>query len=134
MSETKKHNTHLPKFKARVGLEVVQGVKTINQIAQDAQENGVHPVQVGQCKREIQAQAKTLFEGKRGPQPIAAHSAPDRLFGEIERLKMELYWLKKSQGSACHDRWWLDRRSCRRDTKAPMRAGRCCTRYALPAA
>jgi hypothetical protein len=53
---------------------------------------------VGQWKREIQAQAKTLFEGKRGPQPIAPHSAPDRLYGEIGRLKMELDWLKKKSG------------------------------------
>ncbi|MFM2274663.1 MAG: hypothetical protein RL211_535 [Pseudomonadota bacterium] len=63
MSETKKRNTHLPEFKAKVGLEAVRGVKTVNQIAQ---EFGVHPAQVGQWKREIQAQAKMLFEGKRG--------------------------------------------------------------------
>ena len=105
MSETKKRNSHLPEFKAKVGLEVVRGVKTINQIAQGF---GVHPVQVGQCKCEIQAQAKTLFEDKRGPQPIAAHSAPGRLYGEISRLRMELDWLKKSPGSACHDAPELD--------------------------
>jgi transposase len=95
MSEAKKRNTHLPQFKARVGLEAVRGVKTVNQIAQ---EFSVHPVQVSQWRREIQAQAKTLFEGKRGPQPFAAHSAPDRLYGEIGRLKMELDWLKKKSG------------------------------------
>ena len=67
-------------------------MKTINQIAQ---EYGVHPIQVGQWKREIQAQAKSLFEGKRGPQPVSAESAPERLYGEIGRLKMELDWLKK---------------------------------------
>ena len=64
MSETKKHSTHLPDFKAKVGLKGLRSLKTVNQIAQ---EFGVHPVQVGQWKREIQAQAKTLFEGKRGP-------------------------------------------------------------------
>ena len=69
MSETKKRNTHLAEFKAKVGLQAVRGVKTVNQIAQ---EFGVHPVQVGQWKREIQAHAKTLFEGKRGPQPICS--------------------------------------------------------------
>ena len=52
MSETKKRNTHLPEFKAKVGLEAMRGVKTVNQIAQD---HGVHPAQVGQWKREIQA-------------------------------------------------------------------------------
>lgn len=55
MTETKKRNTHLPEFKAKVGLEAIRGVKTVNQIAQ---EYGVHPVQVGQWKREIQAHAK----------------------------------------------------------------------------
>lgn len=28
---------------------------------------GVHPIQVGPWKKEIQEQASTLFEGKRGP-------------------------------------------------------------------
>ena len=32
-------------------------------------------------QREIQVHAKTLFEGKRDPQPIAVHSAPNRLHG-----------------------------------------------------
>ena len=32
MSETKKRNTHLPEFKAKVGLEAVRGVKTVNQL------------------------------------------------------------------------------------------------------
>jgi transposase-like protein len=95
MTETRRRNVHLPEFKAKVGLEAVRGVKTINEIAQ---EFGVHPMQVGQWKREIQSQAKTLFEGKRGPQPVSAHSAPDRLYGEIGRLKMELDWLKKKSG------------------------------------
>jgi transposase len=45
MNETKKRKTHLPEFKAKVGLEAVRGVKTVNQIAQ---EFGVHPIQVGQ--------------------------------------------------------------------------------------
>ena len=78
-----------------VGLEAVRGVKTINEIAQDY---GVHPVQVSQWKREIQDQANTLFEGKRGPQPVSAHCAPDRLYVEIGRLRMELDWLKKKSG------------------------------------
>ena len=96
MSESKKkRNVHLPEFKAKVGLEALAGMKTVNQIAQ---EHGVHPMQVGHWKREIQAQAKSLFEGKRGPKPVSAESAPDRLYAEIGRLKMELDWLKKKSG------------------------------------
>jgi transposase-like protein len=95
MSETKKRKVHQPEFKAKVGLEALRGVKTVNEIGQ---EFGVHPVQVGQWKKEIQEQASTLFEGRRGPQPVAAHNQPERLYGEIGRLKMELDWLKKKSG------------------------------------
>ena len=62
MSEAKKRKVHTPEFKAKVGLEALRGVKTINQIARDYD---VHPGQIGLWKKEIQAQAKTLFEGKR---------------------------------------------------------------------
>ena len=95
MTDTRKRSVHLPEFKAKVGLEALGGMNTINQIAQ---EYGVHPIQVGQWKREIQAQAKSLFEGKRGPQPVSAENASDSLYGEIGRLKMELDWLKKKSG------------------------------------
>jgi len=82
-------------FKAKVGLEAIHGVKTINQIAQ---EHGVHPVQVSQWKKEILERAGTLFEGKRGPKAVNEYSEPERLYGEIGKLKMELDWLKKKSG------------------------------------
>lgn len=82
-------------FKAKVGLEAVRGMKTVNEIAQD---HGVHPSLVAQWKRVIQEQAGALFEGKRGPQPVDARSDPERLYGEIGRLKVELDWLKKKSG------------------------------------
>jgi len=61
MSEAKKRKVHTPEFKAKVGLEAVRGVKTINEIGQEC---GVHPVQVGQWKKEIQELAKTLITQK----------------------------------------------------------------------
>lgn len=64
MSGTKSRRAHSPELKAKVGLEALRGVKTINEIAQ---EFGVHPVQVSQWKKAIQEQAQSLFEGKRGP-------------------------------------------------------------------
>lgn len=54
-------------------------------------------------KKEIQEQAKTLFEGKRGLTPIAGHREPELLFSEIGKLKVELDWLKESPGSARDD-------------------------------
>ena len=87
MSEARKRKVHTPDFKAKVGLEALRGATTINQIGQDYD---VHPVQIGLWKKEIQAQAKTLFEGKRGPKPVAAHREPELLYSEIGKLKMEL--------------------------------------------
>jgi transposase len=51
MSDAKTRKFHSPEFKAKVGLEAVRGMKTINEIGQ---EFGVHPVQVGQWKKAIQ--------------------------------------------------------------------------------
>ncbi len=95
MSESRKRKVHSPEFKAKVGLEALKGVKTINEIGQ---EYGVHPVQVGQWKKAIQEQAKRLFEGHRGPKPVVEHQEPERLYSEIGKLKMELDWLKKKSG------------------------------------
>jgi transposase len=98
VTERKKRKVHSPEFKAKVGLEALRGVKTINEIGQ---EFGVHPVQVSQWKKAIQEDAKRLFEIKRGPQPVVEHQEPERLYSEIGKLKMELDWLKKSRESAC---------------------------------
>ena len=95
MNELKKRNVPTPEFKAKVGLEAMRGEKTINEIGQMY---SVHPTQVGLWKKEILEQAKTLFEGKRGPKPVAAHQSPDLLYEEIGRLKVELDWLKKKSG------------------------------------
>ena len=94
MSETKKRKVHLPEFKAKVGLEAVRGVKTINEIAQAY---GIHPVQVGQWKKEIQEQAKTLFEGRRGPTPVAAHGEPAGCMARSGASRWNSTGSKKSQ-------------------------------------
>lgn len=91
----RKRKTFTAAFKAKVGLEAIRGVKTTNEIAQDY---GVHPVQVGQWKKAITEQAGSLFEGKRGRKKAEESSDPERLYGEIGRLKMELDWLKKKSG------------------------------------
>lgn len=90
-----KRKSYTAAFKAKVGLEAIHGVKTINEIGQAY---GVHPAQVGQWKREIQEQAETLFEKKRGPKKEQGAHEPERLYGEIGRLKVELDWLKKKSG------------------------------------
>lgn len=88
--------THTPQFKAKVGLEALRGVSTVNEIAQL---HAVHPVQVGQWKRDVQDGASTLFDGKRGKKKVVTdHENPELLYAEIGRLKVELDWLKKKSG------------------------------------
>lgn len=94
MSE-KKRKIFSSQFKAKVALEAIGGIKTVNEIAQEC---GVHPTQVGLWKKELQEQAAGLFEAKRGPKPVDASASPERLYSEIGRLKMELDWLKKKSG------------------------------------
>jgi transposase-like protein len=66
MSEAKR-KSYTASVKARVVLEAIRGVKTANEIGQ---EHEVHPVQVGQWKKEILEQAGTLFETQRGRQKV----------------------------------------------------------------
>jgi transposase-like protein len=91
----KKRKIFSGEFKAKVALEAMRGIKTVNEIAQEL---GVHPTQVGLWKKELQEQAARLFEAKRGPKPVDQSSRPERLYSEIGRLKMELDWLKKKSG------------------------------------
>ena len=95
MSE-KKRKIFSAQQKAKVSIEAIRGIKTVNEIAQQFE---VHPIQVNQWKRELQEQTVGLFEGKRGPKPaIDPLTNPERLYSEIGRLKMELDWLKKKLG------------------------------------
>jgi transposase len=96
MSE-KKRKIFTGAQKAKVALEAVKGMKTINEIAQ---EHGVHPNQVSQWKKELLENAGSLFEGKRGQKPAHAESNSERLYAKIGQLNMELDWLKKSLESA----------------------------------
>ena len=48
-----KRKRHAPEFKARVALEALKGVKTVQQIAK---EFDVHPVQVSDWKKKLSTQ------------------------------------------------------------------------------
>ena len=94
MSESKR-KSFSSELKAKVALEAIRDVKTVNQICQ---EFGVHPTQVGLWKKELQEQASSLFDTKRGPKPVGPSASSERLYSEIGRLKMDLDWLKKKSG------------------------------------
>lgn len=53
-----KRRNHSAEFKARIALEALKGVKTVQQIAA---ENNLHPVQVTQWKGQVQESAAGKF-------------------------------------------------------------------------
>jgi transposase-like protein len=58
----KRKRRHLSaEFKARVALEALKGIRTINDIAQ---ENDVAPTQVSAWKKELEGRLPEVFEGK----------------------------------------------------------------------
>lgn len=59
----KTRRNHSAAFKARIAREALRGVKTVAEIAQ---ENGLHPVQVSTWKKEAEDNLHLLFERKNG--------------------------------------------------------------------
>ena len=129
MSETKRKNFS-GEFKAKVALEAIRGIKTVNEIGQ---EFGVHPTQVGMWKKELQEQASSLFDAKRGPKPADPSASAERLYSEIGRLKPVLSlskgwsWtgLKKSPGSASRSTQTMGQHHRTTGADSAMRTGRC---------
>lgn len=79
-------------FKFKVALEANKGLKTVNQIAS---ENGIHPNQVSQWKKQLLEEGSNLFGRHKEHQQKQQEAEITQLYEQIGRLKMELEWLKK---------------------------------------
>jgi len=88
---------HSPDFKAKVALEAVKGVKTINQIASELE---VHPTQVTQWKTQLMEALPAIFANKQGQKQKSEEELTAGLYQQIGQLKVELDWLKKKAGVA----------------------------------
>ena len=86
---------HGADFKAKVALEALKGVKTVNELASLY---GVHPTQISHWKRQLQAGSREVFAGARAKEAADQEAHQAKLYEEIGRLKMELDWLKKTAG------------------------------------
>lgn len=89
-----KRRIHSAEFKARIALEAIKGLKTLQQIAA---ENEVHPTQVTQWKSQMIEGACEVFEQGRGRagQEHAAQVREERLERKIGQLVVEVDWLSK---------------------------------------
>jgi len=86
---------HSAEFKAKVALETLKGLKTVNELAGQYQ---VHPTQISQWKRLVQGGAKDLFGRGQGKGNQETEAVQAKLYEEVGRLKMELDWIKKTAG------------------------------------
>jgi len=91
----KKRVRHSAEFKAKVALEALKGLQTVNELAGQYH---VHPTQISQWKRQVQGGARELFAGARGMGDQASEAVQAKLYEEVGRLKMELDWIKKTAG------------------------------------
>jgi transposase-like protein len=88
-----KRRRHEPEFKARVALEALKGIKTIQQIAKDFD---VHPVQVSDWKKAMTEGATGIFG--RGLEKADAEDFErqrDELHAKIGQLTVEVDFLRK---------------------------------------
>ena len=84
-------------FKARVALDAVKGLKTVNELASTY---GVHPTQVTHWKHQLQKEVPQIFSARRVKQEHEQEALQARLYQQIGQLKVEGDWLKKKVGRA----------------------------------
>jgi transposase len=84
---------HDPAFKARVALEALKGIKTIQQIAKEFE---VHPMQVSDWKKAVQESLSKVFERGAGNAPAEDFEAERAtLHSKIGELTVKLDFVTK---------------------------------------
>jgi transposase-like protein len=79
-------------FKAKVALAALRGNDTVTQLSS---EYGVHPTQIANWKKIVQAGSSELFSGRKNSNNESQEKLIEELYKTIGQLKMENDWLKK---------------------------------------
>ena len=90
--------THSAREKARMVLELLQGERTINEIAA---ENNIHPTLLARWKTQAVNGLTELFERKTAKthhQALENEREKDDLYKQIGKLTTQIEWLKKKSG------------------------------------
>ena len=97
----KKRRRRTADYKLRVALESHEGSKTISQLSS---EHEIHANLIQVWKRKLLEDGPSFFasNGKRKQREQEAQEA--ELYEQIERLKMELKWLKKKLPASARER------------------------------
>ena len=90
-----KRKRHDNAFKARVALEALRAIKSIQEIAQ---EFDIHPAQVSEWKIKLQESLPTAFERGKKKKSDDFESEREKLQSKIGQLTIELdFVIKKSK-------------------------------------
>ena len=88
-----KRKRHEPEFKARVALEALKGIKTIQEIAKEYE---VHPVQVSDWKKKMLEGASEVFNpGRKKSTEEEFNAQKDQLHAKIGKQAVEIDYLQK---------------------------------------
>ena len=88
-----KRKRHEPEFKARVALEAIKGIKTIQEVAKEFE---VHPVQVSDWKKKMLEGAPDVFSsGKKKSTEDAFEAQREQLHAKIGQQAVEIDFLQK---------------------------------------
>jgi|TARA_E500000081_G_C5926229_1_gene258620 transposase len=89
----KNRRRHSAKFKARVAMEAIKGIKTAAEIAAEYE---IHPVQVSEWKKHLMDNMDSAFE-KEAKKEKQKDFRPERnaLQAKVGQLTMEVEWLQK---------------------------------------
>lgn len=88
----RKRRTHSPEFKAKVALEAIRGVKTVSELAAEFE---VHPVVVGNWKKEMLENLPELFVRKNAKKDKTRERETEQLQRKVGQLTMEVDFLEK---------------------------------------
>lgn len=88
----KQRRKHTPEFKARIALEAIRGIKTISEIAGEFE---IHPVMVGNWKKEMLENLPSLFEQKNAKKEKDLDRETEHLHRKVGQLTMEVEFLEK---------------------------------------
>lgn len=79
-------------FKAKIALELVKSLKTVNEIATEA---GVHPTVITKWKRQLLEGLPQIFSNNHNHKDGETEKLLANLYQKIGQLEVELDWLKK---------------------------------------
>ncbi len=88
----RKRRSFSDKFKAKVAIEAIKGIKTLSELATEYK---VHPNQISAWKKQLLINAKELFATGKNRKAKTEDELTAPLYEEIGRLKMDVKWLEK---------------------------------------